>query len=363
MGRVALEGVTKRFGDVTAVRDLTLDVQDEEFLVLLGPSGCGKSTALRMIAGLEEPNEGKIWIGDELVNEVEPKDRNIAMVFQSYALYPHMTVERNIEFPLKSRNVKKEERARLVSEAATALGLDELLNRKPAQLSGGQRQRVALARAIVRRPAAFLMDEPLSNLDAKLRVQTRAELIALQRRLATTVVYVTHDQVEAMTMGHRIAIMNLGELQQIGPPQEVYEKPANLFVAGFIGNPPMNTISAKVTQAGADTAVAIGGTPAVLPAPLAAAINEAGLTQVVVGVRPEHLHFASDGVIPATVMLVESLGHERHVVCQLAGGATVIVRQPSSEAPPAEDAAVTLDAEHGTFHVFDATTGQRVSTV
>src|SRR5690242_7468396 len=259
MGSVVFEGVTKRFGDVIAVRDLTLAVEDREFLVLLGPSGCGKSTALRMIAGLEEPSEGKIWIGDELVNEVEPQDRDIAMVFQSYALYPHMTVAHNIEFPLKSRNVPKNERDRIVQDAASSLGLQDLLSRKPAQLSGGQRQRVALARAIVRRPQAFLMDEPLSNLDAKLRVQTRAELIALQRRLATTVLYVTHDQVEAMTMGHRIAIMNEGELQQLGPPQDVYEKPANLFVAGFIGNPPMNTVAARVVRNGDDTTVAIGG--------------------------------------------------------------------------------------------------------
>src|SRR4051794_17534899 len=227
MGRGVFDGVTKRYGDVLAVDNLSLQIEDHEFLVLLGPSGCGKSTALRMIAGLEDPTDGKIWIGDQVVNDIEPKARDVAMVFQSYALYPHMTVARNVEFPLKSRNVAKDERDRLVREATNALGLEDLLQRKPAQLSGGQRQRVALARAIVRRPQAFLMDEPLSNLDAKLRVQTRAELIQLQRRLETTVVYVTHDQVEAMTMGHRIAIMNNGELQQVGPPQEVYDRPRN----------------------------------------------------------------------------------------------------------------------------------------
>ena len=362
MGRVVFDGVTKRFGDVTAVRDLDLEIEDREFLVLLGPSGCGKSTALRMIAGLEEPTEGKIWIGDEIVNDVEPKDRDVAMVFQSYALYPHMTVARNVEFPLKSRNVAKEERQRLVDDATAALGLSDLLNRKPAQLSGGQRQRVALARAIVRRPEAFLMDEPLSNLDAKLRVQTRAELIELQRRLETTVVYVTHDQVEAMTMGHRIAIMNQGELQQVGPPQDVYDRPANLFVAGFIGNPPMNTVTAKVVRNGDETAVAIGGVPAVLPPTLASAINDADLTSVVIGVRPEHLRLQDNGLVPATVTLVESLGHERHVVCRLQGDSTVIVRQPAGDPAPTEGDDVRLDAEPGTFHVFDAASGVRVTT-
>ena len=246
MGRVVLDQVTKRFDSVVAVDRLSLDVEDREFLVLLGPSGCGKSTALRMIAGLEDPTDGTITIGDRVVNDVEAKDRDVAMVFQSYALYPHMSVRKNIEFPLRTRHVDHTERDRLVADAATSLGLQDLMDRKPAQLSGGQRQRVALAHAIVRRPLVFLMDEPLSNLDAKLRVQTRAELIELQRDLQTTVIYVTHDQVEAMTMGDRIAIMNDGVLQQVGPPQAVYERPANLFVASFIGNPPMNTIGGKV---------------------------------------------------------------------------------------------------------------------
>ena len=250
MGRVVLDHVTKRFDGITAVDDLSLTVDDEEFLVLLGPSGCGKSTALRMIAGLERPTDGTITIGDRVVNDVEPKDRDIAMVFQTYALYPHMTVRRNIEFPLRSRHVDADERGTLVADAADSLGLGELLDRKPAQLSGGQRQRVALARAIVRRPQAFLMDEPLSNLDAKLRVQTRAELVELQRRLPATIVYVTHDQVEAMTMGHRIAMLEAGVLQQVGPPQEVYARPANLFVARFIGSPPMNTVEGRLGRVG-----------------------------------------------------------------------------------------------------------------
>jgi len=243
MGQVVLNEVSKRFGDVQAVRDVTLEIEDREFLVLLGPSGCGKSTVLRLIAGLENPTEGTIEIGDRVVNDVEPKERDVAMVFQSYALYPQMTARRNIEFPLKNQGMPKDERAQRVQEVAEALELTEVLDRRPAQMSGGQRQRVALARAIVRRPEAFLMDEPLSNLDAKLRTQTRTELIELQRRLATTFVYVTHDQVEGMTMGHRVAVMDRGVIQQVARPSEIYDHPANLFVAGFIGNPPMNTVT------------------------------------------------------------------------------------------------------------------------
>jgi multiple sugar transport system ATP-binding protein len=273
MGSVTLEHVTKRFDGTTAVDDLSLAVADEEFLVLLGPSGCGKSTVLRMIAGLERPTEGTITIGDRVVNDVAPKDRDIAMVFQSYALYPHMTVRRNIEFPLRSRHVATADREQLVTDAADSLGLEELLERKPAQLSGGQRQRVALARAIVRRPQAFLMDEPLSNLDAKLRVQTRAELVELQRRLSATIVYVTHDQVEAMTMGHRIAVLEAGVLRQVGPPQEVYARPANLFVARFIGSPPMNTIDGRVVRVNESLVVELPGGRAPLTPQLAFARN------------------------------------------------------------------------------------------
>ncbi len=357
MGRVAFVGVTKRFDDVVAVDDLNLEVADQEFLVLLGPSGCGKSTALRMLAGLEEVSEGTIEIGvhGDMTN-VEAKDRDVAMVFQSYALYPHMTVRRNIEFPLKSRKVPKGERDGLVAEAARSLGLEGLLDRKPAQLSGGQRQRVALARAIVRRPTAFLMDEPLSNLDAKLRVQTRAELSELQRRLAATFVYVTHDQVEAMTMGDRIAIMNEGRLQQVGPPQEVYDRPANVFVARFIGSPPMNTVTGEVVG---DT-VMVAGSPVPLPGPLAAAVRTSGADAVVLGVRPEHLEIGVEGPLPATVAVVESLGHERHVICRLDDGQMVIVRIQSDEAVPAADSTVRLSADPAQLHVFDAATEFRI---
>jgi ABC-type sugar transport system ATPase subunit len=336
---VALAGVTKRFDDVIAVDHLDLEVADREFLVLLGPSGCGKSTALRLIAGLEELTEGTITIGERIVNDVEPKDRDLAMVFQSYALYPHLSVAKNIEFPLRTRGVAKEQRRAQVAEAAEALGLSLLLDRKPAQLSGGQRQRVALARAIVRSPQAFLMDEPLSNLDAKLRVQTRAELVELQQRLSATVIYVTHDQVEAMTMGHRIAVMTDGVLQQVGAPQDVYACPANRFVAEFIGNPPMNT----------------------MPGPVVGERDG-----VVVGIRPEHLTLVDGervGAAPSftgRVTAVESLGHERHVICHVGPDVPVTVRQSSALPSPAVGQDVRIAYAPAEVHRFDAATGVRV---
>jgi ABC-type sugar transport system ATPase subunit len=360
MGRVALEHVSKRFDDVAAVDDLTLAAADEEFLVLLGPSGCGKSTALRIIAGLEDPTAGTITIGDRVVNDVEAKDRDISMVFQSYALYPHMTVRRNIEFPLRSRKVPSAEREQLVNDAADSLALGPLLDRKPAQLSGGQRQRVALARAIVRRPQAFLMDEPLSNLDAKLRVQTRAELVELQRRLSATIVYVTHDQIEAMTMGHRIAVLDAGVLQQVGAPQEVYARPANLFVARFIGSPPMNTVTGSIDRIN-DTLVAqIPGGHVPLDPELATAVETSGLQEVVIGVRPEDLRFDTVDGVPALVSVVESLGHERHVICRLEDQQLVIVRQDAHEAAPAEGSSTFLVADPHALHVFDPGSGTRV---
>ncbi|MCU1380367.1 MAG: carbohydrate transporter ATP-binding protein family [Acidimicrobiales bacterium] len=336
MASVAFEHVTKRFGDVVAVEDLDLHVDDREFLVLLGPSGCGKSTALRMIAGLEEPTEGAIRIGEHRVDGVDPKDRDLAMVFQSYALYPHKSVRQNIEFPLRSRKVPPAERTQLVQDAAGQLGLSTLLDRKPRELSGGQRQRVALARAIVRRPAVFLMDEPLSNLDANMRTATRAELVELHQRLGTTFVYVTHDQVEAMTMATRVAVMSEGSLQQLGVPQEVYDRPANVFVAQFIGSPPMN----------------------VVPGPVAAPLG-VGRDDVVVGIRPEHLMIGTAG-ISAIVRVVESLGHERHVLCE-ADGHRLIVRCPAHGDAPVEGDAVHLSARPEHLHLFDASSGQRVA--
>jgi multiple sugar transport system ATP-binding protein len=332
---VRLESLTKMFDGVTAVDGVTLDIADREFMVLLGPSGCGKSTLLRMIAGLEAPTSGTVSIGGVAVNDVEPKERDVAMVFQSYALYPHKTVRANIEFPLKVRKVPKAERAAAAEQAAAALGLGDLLNRKPGQLSGGQRQRVALARAIVRQPAVFCMDEPLSNLDAKLRSETRAELVALHRRLSSTFVYVTHDQVEAMTMGTRVAVMHSGRIEQVGTPAEVYARPASVFVAGFIGTPPMN----------------------VLPAGLAEGPDDERGFQV--GIRPEHVVIDDTAPLRGTVTLVEQLGHEVLVYCQV-GDTRIVVRHAAdgvSGVDAGDEVGLRLPAEHR--HHFDPGTGRR----
>ena len=265
MATVTFENVSKRYGDVVAVDDLNLDIRDAEFMVLVGPSGCGKTTSLRMIAGLEEITDGTLRIGEKVINDVPPKDRDIAMVFQSYALYPHMTIRDNLAFGLKLRHVPKVQIEARVKEAAAILDLTRYLDRKPRELSGGQRQRVALGRAIVREPAVFLMDEPLSNLDAKLRVETRADILRLHQRLNTTFVYVTHDQIEAMTMGSRIAVMNEGRLQQVGSPQELYDRPLNRFVAGFIGSPAMNFATVEVTGTG--DGVTLQGSSVTVPLP------------------------------------------------------------------------------------------------
>jgi multiple sugar transport system ATP-binding protein len=292
MANVTYDHVTKTFGDAPAVNDLLLEVTDGEFMVLVGPSGCGKSTALRMLAGLEKMSDGRILIGDRVVNNVAPQHRDIAMVFQSYALYPHMTVYDNLAFGLRNQKVPKKEIDSRVQRAAKILDLESLIKRKPKQLSGGQRQRVALGRAIVREPEAFLMDEPLSNLDAKLRAQTRAEILKLQQELQTTTIYVTHDQVEAMTMGDRIAVMKLGVLQQVGSPAELYRDPRNVFVAGFIGSPAMNLVPAEI-------------------------LNGAGGAGRIAGFRPEHIDLAdghSDGLaFDARVEVVEYLGDEQLV--------------------------------------------------
>jgi ABC-type sugar transport system ATPase subunit len=368
MSEVVFEGVTKRFGDVTAVDGLTLDVGDGEFMVLLGPSGCGKTTALRMVAGLETVTEGTLRIGDRTVNDVEAKDRDVAMVFQSYALYPHMTVARNIESPLVARRFRVDggaprklsssERRERIDQAAGALGLTDLLDRKPAALSGGQRQRVALARAMVARPSAFLMDEPLSNLDAKLRAQTRIELVELHRRLDTTFVYVTHDQVEAMTMADRIAVLSEGRLQQVGPPQEVYDRPANLFVARFIGAPPMNTLTGRVVRGEHGAAVDVRGTLVQLDG-TGAEPGPVDREAVVVGIRPEHLLVDPDGPLEAHARAVESLGHERLVVCDL-GDEQVTVRQQSGDAAVTVGDGVRLSVAPGQVHLFDPASGERL---
>ena len=368
MSSVRFAGVTKRYGLVTAVDDLTLDIIDGEFMVLLGPSGCGKSTALRMIAGLEEISAGELSIGDRVVNHVIPAKRDVSMVFQSYALYPHMTVAKNIESPLITRptwadpegggtpvlrRLSGAERKERIDEAARMLGLEAYLDRKPGELSGGQRQRVALARAVVSRPAVFLMDEPLSNLDAKLRTQTRAELVDLHRRLGTTFVYVTHDQVEAMTMADRIAILSEGRLHQVGTPREVYDTPADLFVAGFIGTPPMNTTLVSL----AEDAAVIGDSR--LPIGRISRHESA-----VLGVRPEHLHLDPEGPLRATVHQTEWLGHEALLRIQLVGveglGTGWIVRLATDAEPPEPGSEVRMSALPASVHLFDADTGVRL---
>ncbi|MBE0565654.1 MAG: sn-glycerol-3-phosphate ABC transporter ATP-binding protein UgpC, partial [Krumholzibacteria bacterium] len=328
MAQVVLAGVRKCYGEVEVIPGLDLEVRRGEFMVLVGPSGCGKSTALRMIAGLEEITAGEISIDGKVVNDLPPKERDIAMVFQNYALYPHMTVRQNLDFGLRIRKLPRAEIDRRVGEAARILGLEAYLERKPRQLSGGQRQRVAVGRAIVRQPAVFLFDEPLSNLDAKLRVQMRAEITGLQRRLGTTTVYVTHDQVEAMTMGHRIAVLKDGELQQVGTPRELYETPANLFVARFIGTLPLNVLSGtigrdgrSVSLAGLDLDLELGGSAG-------AAARGHGGRAVLVGVRAEHLRDVPrtgggpTAAVQLQVELVEPLGHEVLVHGRLAGGGT-----------------------------------------
>jgi multiple sugar transport system ATP-binding protein len=361
MGQVVFRGVTKRFGDTVAVDRLTLTVSDGELLVLLGPSGCGKTTALRMVAGLETADEGTLSIGDRVVNDVEPKDRDVAMVFQSYALYPHLTVAKNIEFPLRQRGIDRAERSRRVGEAARRLGLEELLGRKPGQLSGGQRQRVALARAIVRDPQVFLMDEPLSNLDAALRVQTRADIVALQERLGTTMLYVTHDQVEAMTMGDRIAVMRQGVLQQVAPPQEAYDRPGNTFVAAFLGSPGMNLFDGRYSPdagpGGAPAVVVAGGT---VPVDAGGGGPTACPDAITVGVRPESMTVGPDGTIDASVVIVEVLGAEVLVVCRSPDATRVVVRQGAERPRPSIGEAVRIGVDPGAVHLFDRASGRRL---
>ena len=337
-----------------AVNELDLEIKDGEFLVLVGPSGCGKSTSLRMLAGLEEVNQGAIFIGDRDVTDVEPKDRDIAMVFQNYALYPHMTVAENMGFALKIAGVSKEERAERVLEAAKLLDLEQYLGRKPKALSGGQRQRVAMGRAIVRKPQVFLMDEPLSNLDAKLRVQTRTQIASLQRRLGVTTVYVTHDQVEAMTMGDRVAVMKDGILQQVATPRELYERPANVFVAGFIGSPAMNLLQLPVTATG----VKFGDAEIKVDK---AVLGKTKQKTITVGLRPEDVVVAKAG-LPLVVDVVEELGADAYIYgsVQIDGArADVTVRV---EANSAVKAGSTIHiAPSGEAHLFDAESGERLN--
>jgi multiple sugar transport system ATP-binding protein len=323
VAKVRLEDVTKIFGkNVIACNEINLEIEDGEFLTLLGPSGCGKTTLLNIVAGLEKTTSGRVFFGDSLVNDLPPRDRNVAMVFQNYALYPHMNIEDNLQFGLKLKKVSKEERKRQVLEIAEMLGIEHFLERKPRELSGGQRQRVALGRALVRRPDLFLLDEPLSNLDAKLRVTMRAEIHKLHRRLGTTTIYVTHDQLEAMTMSDRIAVMNDGEFQQVGSPNEVYNKPANCFVAGFVGTPSMNFIDCGLHYEGKVSSLDFGfGKFELLPEIGSVLHQETVPKKLIVGVRPEDITIATsgdEGALPGEISLVELLGANQliHVDCQ-----------------------------------------------
>lgn len=358
MASVTYRHVWKRFGDFTALNDLDIEIEDKEFLVLVGPSGCGKTTALRCLAGLEEVSDGEVLIGDKVVNDVPPKDRDIAMVFQSYALYPHMTVYDNMAFGLKLRKTPKEEIKRRVEEAAGILGIEALLKRKPRELSGGQRQRVAVGRAIVREPKVFLFDEPLSNLDAKLRVQTRAEISKLHNRLQTTFIYVTHDQTEAMTMASRIAVMNKGLLQQLDTPQVLYDSPANLFVAGFIGSPAMNFFSGKIRKDGDDLVVDADAFIVKIPQEKEAIYAPLAGKDIIFGIRPEDIHnpmFVPPNItaaeVNAKVDVTELMGNE--IFLYLVSGKHDYVARvdPRSRYTLGEEVKLAFNMDN--FHIFD----------
>jgi ABC-type sugar transport system ATPase subunit len=362
MADVTYRGVRKEFGEVVALRDFSLEIPDREFVVLVGPSGSGKTTALRLLAGLETVTDGEISVGDRVVNRIAPRDRDIAMVFQDYALYPQMTVFENLAFGLKMRKMSKSEIAGRVRRAADMLDIEELLQRKPRALSGGQRQRVALGRALVREPHVFLMDEPLSNLDAKLRVQTRSEIRRLQRQVGTTTVYVTHDQVEAMTMGDRVAVMNEGVLEQVGDTRTVYEHPANVFVAGFIGSPSMSFATLDVTRDGetwrlsrGTVSLSVRGAQTDIP------------TEVVVGIRPEHVHLWRDdgdlvGPIEGTVTFVEMLGREVLVGAETGEDQRFTVFAGADEPMHLGDR-VAFGVERGRLYLFDPSTQRALGTV
>jgi len=365
MASVTYQNVFKKFGDLMIIKDLNIKVEDKEFLVLVGPSGCGKTTALRLLAGLEEITDGQIIIGDRVVNDVAPKDRDIAMVFQSYALYPHLSVYDNMAFGLKLRKTPKEEIKRRVNDAAEILGITDLLQRKPRQLSGGQRQRVAVGRAIVREPKVFLFDEPLSNLDAKLRVQMRAEISKLHQRLQTTFIYVTHDQTEAMTMASRIAVINKGKLLQLDTPQNLYDYPNNLFVAGFIGSPAMNFFPAKLIKEGEKIMIDTGDFKVQIPTSLAAPYKNMGGKDVIFGIRPENIHdpeFAPQNIlgekISVKVDVTELMGNE--TLLYLVSGKNIFVGRvdPRSKLRVNDTAPMIFDMDK--FHIFDASTEEAI---
>ena len=359
MASVTFEHVNKRFGDFVALNDLNIGIRDKEFLVLVGPSGCGKTTALRCLAGLEEVTSGEVKIADQVVNDVPPKDRDIAMVFQSYALYPHMTVYDNMAFGLKLRKVPKDQIKKRVESAAAVLGIEALLKRRPRELSGGQRQRVAVGRAIVREPKVFLFDEPLSNLDAKLRVQTRAEISKLHQNLQTTFIYVTHDQTEAMTMASRIAVMNKGILQQLDTPQTLYDKPANLFVAGFIGSPAMNFFPATLRKDGADLYVDSSDFSVKVPENRTSIYMPYAGKQVIFGIRPEDIHnpmFVPSGIhaapVDAKVDVTELMGNEIFLYLVTGKNSYVARVDPRTRFSIGNSVQVAFNMDN--FHIFDA---------
>ncbi len=364
MAEVVLKDLLKKFGDVVAVKNMNLTVHDREFLVLVGPSGCGKTSTLRMVAGLEEITAGEVHIDGRLVNNLPPRDRDIAMVFQNYALYPHMTVYDNMAFGLKMRKFSKSEIEKRVQEAAEILGIQELLQRKPRQLSGGQRQRVAVGRAIVRHPQVFLFDEPLSNLDAKLRVQMRVELKKLHQRLQATAIYVTHDQVEAMTLGDRVVVMKDGLIQQVGAPLEVYSAPANKFVAGFIGSPAMNFLDCTVTGAGGGLALEAPGLRVPVPKPQAHSLAAYAGRQVTLGIRPEDIREASEEAPPgvsfeAVVEVIEPLGSEVLLDMKV-GPNPVVARVPPSTTARVHEK-IRLSVDPAKIHIFDPHTECAIS--
>ncbi|MDE1992139.1 MAG: sn-glycerol-3-phosphate ABC transporter ATP-binding protein UgpC [Rhizobiaceae bacterium] len=353
MSALEIQNIRKTYGDVETLKGIDIALESGEFLVLLGPSGCGKSTLLNIIAGLAEATSGDVRIGGRTVIGVHPKDRDIAMVFQSYALYPNLSVHRNIGFGLEMRKVPAAERDKAVREAAKLLQIEALLDRKPSQLSGGQRQRVAIGRALVRKPEVFLFDEPLSNLDAKLRMEMRTELRRLHQMLQTTVVYVTHDQIEAMTLATRIAVMRDGRIEQLGTPEEIYNRPATLYVATFVGAPPMNLLNATVEDGG----LSIDGTPVILPLPHGAQKLDQG-RELVVGIRPEALHLSAGGVIEATCEVAELTGPEL-IVTARAGSQRLTASLPPRTIVQTGDM-LKLDFENDTLHIFDRASGQRI---
>ncbi|MBQ8297709.1 MAG: sn-glycerol-3-phosphate ABC transporter ATP-binding protein UgpC [Ruminococcus sp.] len=377
MAGLTLKGIYKKYpGGVVAVTDVNLEIKDKEFIVLVGPSGCGKSTTLRMIAGLEEISEGELYIGDRLVNDIAPKDRDIAMVFQNYALYPHMTVFENMAFGLKLRKVPKDEIERKVNEAAKILDLSHLLDRKPKAMSGGQRQRVALGRAIVRSPQVFLLDEPLSNLDAKLRAQMRTEISKIHKKLGTTFIYVTHDQTEAMTMGDRIVCMKDGFVQQVDTPQNLYENPANKFVAGFLGSPQMNFIDAVLKQENGKYVVEFGSedtktsrgkkyTIVVPDSKVNSDLPKYVGKEIILGIRPENIHDeemflsnATTGIIDTTVEITEMMGAETYLYLLCEGMPLTARVSPRSTAKPQDEIKVALDPNR--IHLFDKETEKTI---